>query len=59
MQERIYGVDYRVRPDISRGGAYVRLRISQSDRLLRELSMPLGENMISDIGGDGQISIDD
>ncbi|MFB3125726.1 MAG: hypothetical protein ACE1Z7_09145 [Woeseiaceae bacterium] len=59
MKERIYGVDYRVRPDISRGGAYVKLRISQSDRLLRELSMPLGENMISDIGGDGQISIDD
>lgn len=59
LKERIYGVDYRVRPDISRGGAYVRLRISQSDRLLRELSMPLEENMISDIGGDGQISIDD
>ena len=59
MKERIYGVDYRVRPDISRGGAHVRLRISQSDRLLRELSMPLGANMISDIRGDGQISIDD
>ena len=59
IKERIYGVDYRVRPDISRGGAYVKLRISQSDRLLRELSMPLEANMISDIGGDGQISIDD
>ena len=59
MKERIYGVDYRVRPDISRGGATVRLRISQSDRLLRELSMPLDAKRISDIGGDGQISIDD
>jgi len=59
MKERIYGVDYRVRPDISRGGATVRLRISQSDRLLHELSMPLDAKRISDIDGDGQISIDD
>ena len=55
MQERIYGVDYRIRPDISRGGATVKLRISQSDRLMRELSMPLGTKMISDIGGEGEI----
>lgn len=59
IKERVYGVDYRVKPDISRGGAYVRLKVSQSEKLLRELSMPLNAKMISDIGGDGEISIDD
>jgi len=59
MQERAYGVDYRLRPDISRGGAFVELEVSQNRGLLRELSMPLDAERISNIGGDGQISIDD
>ncbi len=59
IKERAYGVDYRVKPDISRGGAFVELQISQNRSLLRELSMPFDATMISDIGGTGQISIDD
>jgi hypothetical protein len=57
--ERVYGADYVITPDIPRAGAYVELRIEQTDGLLRELSMPYDENMISDIVGDGQLSIDD
>lgn len=58
-KERPYGAYYRVTPDISKGGAFVELSISQNKSLLRELSMPFDANMISDVGGDGQISIDD
>lgn len=57
--ERVYGADYRITPDISGGGAFVELRIAQQQRLLRELSMPNGPNIISDIEGDGQLVIDD
>jgi hypothetical protein len=57
--ERIYGADYSITLDRSRAGAVVELRIAQSERLLRELSMPYDANVISDIRGDGELSIDD
>lgn len=57
--ERVYGVDYSITPDISRAGAFVELRVEQNQGLLRELSMPYDENVISDLGADGQLSIDD
>ncbi len=56
---RVYGADYSITPDISKHGAFVELRISQKKWLLRELSMPYDEKIISDIDGDGQILLDD
>ena len=56
---RVYGADYSITPDISKHGAFVELRISQNEWLLRELSMPYDEKIISDIDGDGQILLDD
>ena len=57
--ERVYGADYRITPDVSREGAQVELRITQSRGLLRELSMPYDASTISDVNGDGQLSVDD
>ncbi len=57
--KRVYGADYLITPDISRAGAFVELRISQRMGLLRELSMPYDETALSDIDGDGQISLND
>jgi len=57
--KRVYGADYLITPDISKAGAFVELRISQRDGLLRELSMPYDETALSDINGDGQISLED
>ncbi len=58
-KDRVYGADYSITPDIPNSGAVVELRISQSKRLLRELHMPFDEETLSDIDGDGQITIDD
>ncbi len=58
-KERVYGADYLITPDISKSGAFVELRISQRMGLLRELSMPYDETALSDIDGDGQISLND
>ncbi len=57
-KERVYGADYSITPDISKSGAFVELRIAQREGLLRELHMPFDEETLSDIDGDGQISID-
>jgi hypothetical protein len=54
---RVYGADYRITPDISRGGAEISLIIRQNRRLLRELSMPLRGGAISEVSGDGEISL--
>lgn len=56
--ERIYAADYRISPEISEAGANVELSIEQSRGLLRELSMPLRDRAISNIAGDGKISLD-
>jgi hypothetical protein len=57
--ERVYGVDYRITPNISRAGAYVQLTVAQNQHLLRELSMPNDPNVISEIDGDGQLVVDE
>lgn len=57
MPARVYGADYRITPDISRGGAEISLRIRQNRRLLRELSMPLRGRAISELSGDGEIFV--
>jgi hypothetical protein len=57
VTDRIYAVDYRITPDISRGGAHVELEVAQNQRLLREMSMPLDRNTISEVVGDGEIAI--
>jgi len=58
-KNRVYGADYSITPDISKGGAVVELRISQNDGLLRELHMPYDDKTLSEIDGDGEISIAD
>jgi hypothetical protein len=58
-KDRVYGADYSITPDISKAGAVVELRISQNDGLLRELHMPYDDKTISDVDGDGEISIAD
>ncbi len=57
--QRVYGAHYSITPDISRQGALVELRISQTKWLLRELTMPYDEETMSEIDGDGQIALDD
>lgn len=57
--QRVYGADYSITPDISKAGAFVELTISQREGLLRELHMPLNEETLSEIDGDGQISFED
>ncbi len=57
--ERIYELDYRVTIDPEAEGARVELELSQPDNYLRELDMPLKDGSISDVGGDGELSVDD
>jgi hypothetical protein len=59
QKERVYAVDYSITPDIPNSGAIVELRVSQTESLLRELRMPFDETKLSDIDGDGHITIDD
>ncbi len=58
QEERVYGADYLITPDISKAGAFMELKISQRQGLLRELHMPFDEKILSDIDGDGEISFD-
>ena len=57
--DRVYDADYRVNLDLNRGGAHVELEISQNQRLLRQLSMPIDPTLIVDIDGDGAVSLAD
>lgn len=56
---RVYGADYSIIPDVSKGGAVVELTISQTEGFLRELHMPYDDKTLGDIDGDGEISIAD
>jgi hypothetical protein len=55
--DKIYGADYTITPDVANAGALVELRISQSRQLLRELSMTFDDKSISGITGDGQVIV--
>jgi hypothetical protein len=57
--DRVYGADYSITPDVSKGGAVVELTISQTEGFLRELHMPYDDKTLADIEGDGEISIAD
>lgn len=54
---QVYQLEYVVRPDPPAGGAWVTMRLSQSSDLLREVDMRAPAGRISDIGGDGDISL--
>ena len=55
--ERSYRLDYRVSPDPSASGAYVEMTVTQASRLLREIDMSLRGGKITDISGDGDVSV--
>jgi hypothetical protein len=55
--ERAYRLDYRVRPDPAAKGAHVEMTVAQPSRLLREIDMSLRDGKISDVSGDGGVSI--
>ncbi|MEX2496576.1 MAG: hypothetical protein WD448_10830 [Woeseia sp.] len=57
--ERVYKLEYRVRPDPAARGAHVALTVKQQDRYLREMHMPLRGGQISDVSGDGGVSLQD
>jgi hypothetical protein len=57
--ERIYRMDYRVTPDPAARGAHVELRVSQRSSFLREIDMPLRDGQISNVSGDGDVSLRD
>ena len=57
--ERIYRMEYRVTPDPATRGAHVELRVSQRSSFLREIDMPLRDGQISNVSGDGDVSLRD
>lgn len=57
--ERTYRLTYEVTPDPAAGGARVKLSVTQRSWFLRELDMPLLNDRISDVAGDGELSLRD
>jgi hypothetical protein len=57
--EHIYRVTYRVTPDPAARGAHVEMSVSQRSSFLREMDMPLRDGQISNVGGDGEVSLRD
>jgi hypothetical protein len=55
--ERIYQMDYLVTPDPAAKGAQVELTVKQPSHFLREISMPLRDGQISDVRGDGDVTV--
>ncbi|MGH8165990.1 MAG: hypothetical protein ACREQ1_02055 [Woeseiaceae bacterium] len=58
-EDRVYRMDYRVTPDPERKGARVELTVTQRSDFLREVDMPLRDGQISDVSGDGEVSVED
>jgi hypothetical protein len=54
--ERLYRLDYVVRPDYTAKGAHVELTVKQPGHWLREVDMPLRDGQISGVNGDGSVS---
>ena len=54
--ERLYRLDYVVRPDYAAKGAHVELTVKQPGHWLREIDMPLRDSRISGVKGDGNVS---
>ncbi|HEX7062256.1 MAG TPA: hypothetical protein VF200_09805 [Woeseiaceae bacterium] len=57
--ERIYDLEYVVTLDPAAGGAFVELTLEQDDDYLRELDMSLLGGRLSDVAGDGEVSVED
>jgi hypothetical protein len=57
--ERLYRLDYVVKPDYTAKGAHVELTVKQSKHWLREIDMPLRGGQISGVSGDGSVSTQD
>ena len=57
--DRVYDLHYVVRPDPAARGAHVTLLLEQRDDYLRELDMSLLGGRISDVRGDGEITVAD
>lgn len=57
--DRVYDLHYVVRPDPAARGARVELVLGQRDDYLRELDMSLLGGRISDVAGDGEITVAD
>lgn len=56
---RIYALEYVVRPDPDAGGAWVELQLEQSSRLLREVDMRAPAGRIRSADGDGSVTLAD
>ncbi len=56
---RIYDLEYVVTMDPAAGGALVQLSLEQDDAYLRELDMSLLGGRLSDVAGDGEVSVRD
>ena len=59
VADRVYDLHYVVRPDPAARGAHVELTLGQRDDYLRELDMSLLGGRISDVTGDGEITVSD
>jgi hypothetical protein len=57
-EDRVYRMDYRVTPDPEKKGARVELTVTQGSDFLREVDMPLRDGQISDVSGDGGVSVE-
>ncbi|HSD71129.1 MAG TPA: hypothetical protein VLB07_16335 [Woeseiaceae bacterium] len=53
-----YRLEFEVTPDIAAAGAHVELRLSQTRRQLRKLTMRFDPERIQDVRGDGGLRID-
>jgi hypothetical protein len=58
-EARVYRMDYRVTPDPAKAGARVVLTVMQPEHYLRSIDMPLRDGHISDVSGDGEVSVSD
>jgi hypothetical protein len=57
--ELIYSIDYHVTPDPGARGAHVVMAVNQPGDYLREVDMPLRGGEISDVKGEGNLSLRD
>ncbi len=58
-EERVYRLEYRARPDREARGMHVEMHLQQPRHYLRELDMPDRRGRITDVSGDGELTVDD
>ncbi len=57
-QRHQYRLEFEVTPDIDAAGAHVELKLSQTRRQLRKLTMRIDPDQIHDVRGDGGLRLD-